>query len=441
MRTFASWNFPVVAAPFGRRARGGEGPRNPFSAGGSGENGPRLLTRTGTDRRRNRRLSLRRKSVGPTRTRKVFGLDGVRTAFLAMGLFSLFSCAAKPVLKPEAWIDIPGPIPDPGRAITLLVETLWREQKKFKPDKYRRVLPPLGRLAVGAVLDPQSQRTLFSQRLENLLARRLAKTSRFPVLPRNVMVKWEQDLALEKTPGELGFRSYTSRTSHRASTLGAADTVLDGRYRLARENVIISAELTRLVPALPGGVLTIARARVSMSPSALSLFEIIARIPARRRNLLPKAPQDWTWNPLSVWYEVIQAGGQRRKGLDGTVLTTADSYLVSFLTVQPIYIMVLRLDSGGEAHVIFPKRGADLSARTEAGRRYAIPSRLSPSTSWASAHVLFSDEPFRYRRDILPGIRGLLAQVRGGAARGPSGAGMNLPGGIFQKRLWFTQRK
>ena len=81
-------------------------------------------------------MSLRRKSVGPTRTRKVFGLDGVRTAFLAMGLFSLFSCAAKPVLKPEAWIDIPGPIPDPGRAITLLVETLWREQKKFKPDKY-----------------------------------------------------------------------------------------------------------------------------------------------------------------------------------------------------------------------------------------------------------------------------------------------------------------
>ena len=255
------------------------------------------------------------------------------------------------------------------------------------------------------------------------------------------MVKWEQDLALEKTPGDLGFRSYTHQTSHRAATLGAADTVLDSRYRITRKKVILSAELKRLVPALPGGILIIARARVSMPLSALSLLEIIARIPARKRSLLPKAPQDWTWNPLSVWYEVIQAGGRRRKGLDGTVLTTADSYLVSFLTVQPIYILVLRLDSGGEAHVIFPKRGADLSERTVAGRRYAIPNRLSSSTSWASAHVLFSDEPFRYRRDILPGIRDLLAQVRGGAARGPLSAGMNLPGGIFQKRLWFTQLK
>jgi len=386
-------------------------------------------------------LSLRRKSVGPTRTKKVFGLDGVRTAFLAMGLIFLSSCAAKPVLKQEAWIDIPGTAPDPGRAIALLVETLWREQKKFKPGKFRRILPPLGRLAVGAVLNPQSQRTLLSQRLENLLVRRLVRVSRLPVLPRNMMVKWEQDLALEKTPGDLGFRSYTHRTSHRAATLGAADTVLDSRYRITRKKVILSAELKRLVPALPGGILIIARARVSMPLSALSLLEIIARIPARKRSLLPKAPQDWTWNPLSVWYEVIQAEGQRRKGLDGTVLTTADSYLVSFLTAQPIYILVLRLDSGGEAHVIFPKRGADLSERTVAGRRYAIPNRLSSSTSWASAHVLFSDEPFRYRRDILPGIRDLLAQVRGGEARGPLSAGMNLPGGIFQKRLWFTQLK
>ncbi len=441
MRTISSWNFPVVEAPFGRRARGGEGPRNPFPAGGPGENGPRLLTRTQTDRQRNRRLSLRRKSVGPTRTKKVFGLDGVRTAFLAIGLISLSSCAAKPVLKQEAWIDIPGMVPDPGRAITLLVETLWREQKKFKPGKFRRVLPPLGRLAVGAVLNPQGQRTLLSQRLENLLARRLVRVSCLPVLPRNVMVKWEQDLAFKDTPDDLGIMSYTSRTSHRAATLGAADTVLDGRYRIAREKVILSAELKRLVPALRGGILTIARARVSMPLSALSLFEIIAQIPSRRRNVLPKAPQDWTWNPLSVWYEVIQAEGQRRKGLDGTILTAADSYLVSFLPAQPIYIMVLRLDSGGEAHVIFPKRGADLSERTEAGRRYAIPNRLSPSTSWASAHVLFSDEPFRYRRDIMPGIRDLLAQVRSGAARGPSGAGMSLPGGIFQKRLWFTQLK
>ena len=358
-----------------------------------------------------------------------------------MGLIFLSSCAAKPVLKQEAWIDIPGTAPDPGRAISLLVETLWREQKKFKPGKFRRILPPLGRLAVGAVLNPQSQRTLLSQRLENLLVRRLVQVSRLPVLPRNMMVKWEQDLALEKTPGDLGFRSYTHQTSHRAATLGAADTVLDSRYRITRKKVILSAELKRLVPALPGGILIIARARVSMPLSALSLLEIIARIPARKRSLLPKAPQDWTWNPLSVWYEVIQAGGRRRKGLDGTVLTTADSYLVSFLTVQPIYILVLRLDSGGEAHVIFPKRGADLSERTVAGRRYAIPNRLSSSTSWASAHVLFSDEPFRYRRDILPGIRDLLAQVRGGAARGPLSAGMNLPGGIFQKRLWFTQLK
>lgn len=103
--------------------------------------------------------------------------------------------------------------------------------------------------------------------------------------------------------------------------------------------------------------------------------------------------------------------------------------------------MILRLDSGGEVRILFPESAADLSERAAVGRRYSVHDRLTESSHWAAAYVLFSDEPFRYRRDVLPGLHRLLAQVRSGVSKGIARTGIVLPSGIFQRRLWFTQRR
>ncbi len=362
---------------------------------------------------------------------------------LALGWLGLTACAAAPTREQEVWTNIPGVTSNPDKAMARLAEVLWDEQAKFRLGRLRRFLPPIRRLAVGAIVHfDTARRTLLSQRLEGLLAQHLERVSGLSVFPRREMVRWEEDFLLRKGKTRLSNAPISRKASHVAAELGGADAVILGRYKFVREKVVVGGEFIRLTPALgKRNLVTVSRARISLPLSAFPLSEIIAQMPVHKRDILPKPPRDWVWNPVSVWYEVIKAGGERLKGLDGAVLTPADTYLVSFLAARPIYVMILRLDSGGEVRILFPESAADLSERAAVGRRYSVPDRLTESSLWAAAYVLFSDEPFRYRRDVLPGLHRLLAQVRSGVSKGIARTGIVLPSGIFQRRLWFTQRR
>ncbi|MFQ5691597.1 MAG: hypothetical protein ACE5IM_00940 [Nitrospinota bacterium] len=332
--------------------------------------------------------------------------------------------------------------PDPERAASRLVEVLWREQGKFRPRRIRRFLSPRTRLAVGAVVDAETnRRTLFSARLERLLARHLERVSGLPVFPRREMARWEEDILGRKAKSALSLPSFRPETSVEAAEFAAADALVVGSYRMGRKGVVVSGEFIRFTPALDTRTLSVARARISLRLDAVPISEHIARMPARRRNLLPIPPDDWQWNPISIWYEVIQPGGKRSKGVDGAVLTPADTFLVSFMAARPLYVMVLRLDNEGNVRVLFPAKAGDLSERVEIDRRYAVPDRLAESSRWATAYVLFSDEPFRYRRDVLPGLRKIRGLLRAGVSAGMARAGIVLPKGIYQKPLWFTLRR
>ncbi|MFQ5913417.1 MAG: hypothetical protein ACE5JS_09555 [Nitrospinota bacterium] len=359
---------------------------------------------------------------------------------LALGILGLTACAETAVRKEEAWNHIPGVASDADSAMGRLAEVLWREQENFRPGRFRRFLPPVRRLAVGAVLNFDTHhRTLLSQRLETLLARRLERVSGGSVVSRREMVRWEDEFALRRAKNHVSAPLLRRDASIRAAEFWAVDAVVLGTYRIVQDSVVVNAEFLRLTPAFGRPTLSVARAQVSLSWSALSLSEVIAQIPVRARDILPKPPDDWVWNPISVWYEVIKKEGRHLKGVDGTVLSPGDTFLVSFMAARPLYVMVLRMDSGGEIRRLFPEKSADLSERAEVDRRYSIPDRLTESSQWAAAYVLFSDEPFRYRRDVLPGFRSHLAQVSAGVFRGIGRAGIVLPAGIFQKQLWFTQ--
>lgn len=352
---------------------------------------------------------------------------------------AISACAVKPTPDEEKWIDIPGIAKDAETAAARLAQTLWNERKNFKPGRYRRLIVPVSRIAVGSVLDTSGYRTLLSQQLENGLAKSLEKISGRPVFPREWMVAWEEDLTMRGVPDRIGVRPFSPGFSIRAAALGGVDTIVRGRYQILGNRVVISAQLLRMAPALATETLSVARARASLPLDSLPLAEVSDRLPSRKRNILPVAPRDWNWSPLSVWYEVVEADGRRRKGLDGTNINVSASYLLSFLSTQSIHVLLLRINSEGQAQVLFPARGADLSKRIEVGRRYGIPARLSATSQWVSAYVLFAKEAFRYPRDILPNVQQLLDQIRQGSIVGPAQTDLTLPPGIFQKRLWFTK--
>ncbi len=354
---------------------------------------------------------------------------------------TICACAIKPTPDEEKWIEIPGIAKDAETAAAKLVQTLWSEGGKFKLGRYRSLIVPVSRIAVGSVLDTSGYRTLLSQRLENGLVKSLGKISGRPVFPRNLMVAWEEDLAMRGVPDRIGMRPLSPDFSIRAAALGGVDTLVGGRYQVLGNRVVISAQLLRMAPALATGTLSVARARVTLPLGSLQHTEVSGRIPSRKRNILPVVPRDWTWSPLSVWYEVIEADGHRRKGLDGASVNASASYLISFLPTQSIYVLLLRINSEGQAQVLFPARGADLSKRIEEGRRYGIPGRLSTTSQWVSTYVLFAKEAFRYRRDILPNVQKLLDQIQQGSIVGPTQTDLALPLGIFQKRFWFTKSR
>lgn len=373
--------------------------------------------------------------------RRGFGGRLARWACLALGLFGLAACVTPPPREPEvAWTQIPGVSPSPDEATARLIEVLWRQQEKSQPGRFRRFLPPVRTLAVGAVVSSvTAHRTLLSDRLEDLLVRHLKRVSGLPVSPRREMVRWEEDLLQRGAQVPLSFASYREETSLDAAELAAVDAVVLGKYQVAGREVAVSLEFIRMTPALDHRTLTLTRARVSFPLGAVPLSEVIAPFPARKRDILPQPPSDWLWNPISVWYEVIKVEGTRSRGMEGAVLSPTDVPLVSFMAARPLYVMVLRLDSEGEVRVLFPPKAADLSEPAEVGRRYAVPDRLNASSRWAAAYVLFSDQAFRYRRDVLPALGKVLGKARAGASQGMVPDGLLLPSGIHQRRLWFTQ--
>jgi hypothetical protein len=364
-----------------------------------------------------------------------------RVTCLVMGLLILSACGSTPKSKEKPWTEIPGVAESPEQAMTRLVTFLWDEQGKFDPGRYRRYLTPMNRLAVAAVVNSDTeQRTLFSQRLENLMVQRLEEVSRLKVLPRREMVGWEEDFVLKREPKSRAIRPFKREASLNAAGLGIADAVLFASYQIDEGNIVVSGEFLRLTPGLPRPFLSMARAKVALALSSVPLNEFIAQLPLRKRGILPIPPEDWTWNPISIWYEVIGAAGKRQRGVDGAVLRHTDTFLVSFLAARPIHVMVIRIDNQGEIRVLFPERSRDISEKVKVGRRYSVPDRMAKSSHWASAYVLYSDNPFRYRRDVLPGIRNINARIRAGASQGVAQAGLDLPKGIYQQQIWFTQR-
>jgi hypothetical protein len=325
--------------------------------------------------------------------------------------------------------------------MTRLVTFLWEEQGEFEPGRFRRYLTPMDRLAIGAVVNSDTkQRTLFSLRLENLLVRRLEEVSRLRVISRQEMVGWEEDFVLKEEPTSRAIRPFKREASLNAAGLGTADAVLFASYQIDKGKIVVSGEFLRLTPGLPRPYLSMSRAKVALALSSVPLNEFIAQLPLRKRGILPVPPEEWTWNPISIWYEVIGEAGKRRRGVDGAVLKETDTFLVSFLAARPIYVMVIRIDNQGEIRVLFPERSRDFSERVKVGRRYSVPDRMTQSSLWASAYILYSDTPFGYRRDVLPGIRNINARVRAGASQRITQAGLDLPKGIHQQRIWFTQR-
>lgn len=356
---------------------------------------------------------------------------------------AISACAGKPILekKQKKWIKVPGTFQSVEMATAELAQALWNEKKKFKLGRGQKHFAPVTQIAIGSIINAKGYRTLLSQRFENGFAKSLEKITGHSVFPRKLITAWEEELTMEGVGGQIKTGPFNPHLSFRAAALSGVDTLVRARYQIRGNHIVVSAELHRLTSTLPEGTLIVARGQVNLSLNFIELAELIGRIPSRKRNILPITPKDWTWNPLSVWYERIGADGQRRRGLGGANIRTSTTYLISFLPTQKIYVLVLRITSEGQAQVIFPARDANISGHIEKDRRYGIPGRLSASSEWVSAYVFFAKEAFLYKRDIFPAVQKLLRQIKQGSIAGPNQTNLALPIGISQRRLWFTKSR
>lgn len=371
-------------------------------------------------------------------------IQKLQVLFCLMAIsFAISACAGKPVLekKQERWIKVPGIFQNVEMATARLTQALWNEEKKFKLGRDQNRFAPVSQIAVGSVVNAKGYRTLLSQRIENGFVKSLEKITGHSVFPRKIITAWEEELTMKGAAGQIETRSFSPHLALRAAALGGADTLVSGKYQIRGSRIEVSAGLHRLGASLPDGTLIVARGQVNLPLDSIKLAEVIGRIPSRKRNILPVVPKNWTWNPLSVWYERIESNGRRRKGLGGANIRTSTSYLISFLPTQRIHVLVLRITSEGQAQVVFPARDANLSKHIEKDRRYGIPGRLSGSSKWVSAYVFFAKEAFLYRRDIFPAVQKLLGQIIQGSIVGPIQTNLALPSGIFQRRLWFTKSR
>jgi hypothetical protein len=180
------------------------------------------------------------------------------------------------------------------------------------------------------------------------------------------------------------------------------------------------------------------RAEVLLDLDKAPLQELLGPLPARPQGSLVPPPEPWVQNPISVWFEILEANGTRRRGVEGTPVSRGDTIMAQFMVVRPVHVLVVRLDSAGGLRVLFPSRGARRSARTEVGRRYRVVDHLDPPPKVAIHFVLYSEEPMDFQRDILKAVLALQSQARARTGGEAVMSGLILPPGIHQARLWFT---
>ncbi len=358
-------------------------------------------------------------------------------------LLLLSACAAQRLPQEDPWVRAPGVFPTLEDALPPLVDVLWRPyEDRVKASPGRRARVTLQTVGVGSFShEKDGLRYAFSRRVERALARPLEARTGLIVYDRETLERWEEDFMVRAA----GFpshgrvmRSYTFDASREAAEYVGLNTVVMGQFFAEGPHLVLRAELIRLGAGKGGRSQRLSRAEVLLDLDAVPLPEFLGPLPARPHGSLVPPPAPWVQSPISVWYEILEANGARRRGVQGTPVADGDTVLSQFMVVRPVHVLVVRLDSEGDLQILFPDREASGSDRAEVERRYIVVDHVDAPPKVAVHFVLYSEEPMNFQRDIFEAVSALQSQVQAGAGREAVASSLILPPGIHQVRLWFT---
>jgi hypothetical protein len=358
-------------------------------------------------------------------------------------LLLLSACAAQSLPQEDPWVRAPRVFATLEDALPPLAEVLWRPyEDRVKAAQGQRVRKALQTVGVGSFShERDGLRYAFSQRVERALARPLEARTGLTVYDRATLERWEEDFMVSAAgfpSHERVMRPYTFDASREAAEYVGLDTVVMGQFFAEGPNLVLRAELIRLGSGKAGKGQRLSRAEVLLDLDAVPLHEFLGPLPARPHGSLVPPPEPWVQSPISVWYEILEANGDRRRGVQGTPVADGDAVLSQFMVVRPVHVLVVRLDSEGDLQVLFPDREASGSDRVEVGKRYIVVDHVDAPPKVAIHFVLYSEEPMNFQRDIFEAVSALQHQVRAGAEREAVASSLLLPPGIHQVRLWFT---
>ena len=108
---------------------------------------------------------------------------------------------------------------------------------------------------------------------------------------------------------------------------------------------------------------------------------------------------------VDLWFDVLQADGSMKPGLENKTYRTGETLQVSFRAAQDCYLFVFNIDQQGNIHHVYPANAqAEESVWVKGNQNYPIQGKLDAIVGEERFYAVAAERPFNLTQEVLPEV-------------------------------------